>query len=272
MGLRSPPLLTWRRLLEVRLLGTVEVLDDGGATVSIGAPLLRTTLAALALRARYIVPSSELTDQIWGSRPPVTAGATMRNYIKRLRQLLPSNRIHTESGGYRLVADRSEIDVERFRDMLQRSRELGRENLVEAAKTLDEALTLWRGTPLTDLCDCPLRSFGQTRLEELYLTAVEERFAIGLELGKHAEIVEDIMATGAIYCMRERLVHQLMTALYRCGRTVDALNVYRSTRERMVEELGIEPGVNLRKLEQAILKGDPALMVWRAAAECGTAV
>ncbi|WP_308295371.1 AfsR/SARP family transcriptional regulator [Streptomyces sp. PSAA01] len=271
-GFRFPSLTTWRNLLQVRLLGTMEILDDRGSMVSIGAPMLRATLAALALRARHVVPSGELVDQLWGSCPPPTAGPTVRNYIKRLRRVLPGNRIRTEAGGYRLEVDRNEIDVERFRDLLLRSRRANPEDLAYAAETLDEALALWRGTPLTDISDSPLRSFEQTRLEELHLIAAEERFAIGLRLGEHAELLEEIIVMGQSHWARERLVHHWMTALYRCGRTADALNVYRSTRKRMVEELGIEPGAELRELEQAILRADPALTVWRISLECETAV
>ncbi|OKI09466.1 hypothetical protein A6A06_01835 [Streptomyces sp. CB02923] len=260
------PLRKWRETVEIRLLGTVEVLGDDGGILPIQAPMLRTTLAALALRAGRVVPTEELADQLWGVKTPATARVTLRNHIKRLRKILPAGRIHTESGGYRLAAELYEIDVERFRRMLLLSRKLSREALREAADTLDEALVLWRGTPLTDLVDSPLRVFEQPRLEDIYLTAVEERFALGLDLGDHEKIVDEIMVMARGHYARERLTYQLMTALYRCGRTAEALAAFRATRERMVDELGIEPTAPLRELEQAILRSDPALTLNLAAA------
>ncbi|MFI1972731.1 AfsR/SARP family transcriptional regulator [Streptomyces cinnamoneus] len=245
--------------MNLRLLGTVEVVDDDGVLVPIGAPMLRATLAALALRAGHVVPVGELMDQLWGGRPPATAGATLRNYIKRLRKVIPKDRIRTESGGYRLDVEPADVDVLRFRELRARARALAGSDPQAAARTLDAALALWRGTPFTDLGDGPLRSLEQPRLEDLYLATVEERFAIGLDLGEHHVLVDEIMVMSQVYYLRERLLHQLIVALYRCGRTAEALAAYRSARKRLVAELGIEPGMHLRKLEQAILRSDPEL-------------
>ncbi|MEU9606980.1 AfsR/SARP family transcriptional regulator [Streptomyces sp. NPDC048057] len=222
--------------------------------------MLRSTLAALALGRGTVLTSAQLVDQLWGLTPPVTAGATLRNYIRRLRQALPAPLIETGSGGYTFTAHSDQVDVERFQQLLQCSRSLRDESPVEATALLGSALGLWHGTPLTGVGDGPLLAMERARLEDLYVTAVEEHFDLMLGLGRHEVVVDEIMACTRVHYHRERLVRQLMIALYRCGRAADALAAYRSTRERMVEELGIEPGVMLREAEQSILRSDPALL------------
>ncbi|MEV0643206.1 AfsR/SARP family transcriptional regulator [Streptomyces sp. NPDC050619] len=222
--------------------------------------MLRATLTALALGRGQVISSTQLIDQLWGLTPPVTAGVTLRNYVRRLRKALPAQVIQTGPGGYTFVARRDQIDVERFQQLLQRSRSVRDQDPVMAGALLDDALALWRGTPLTGVGDCPLLIMERARLEDMYLTTAEERFELKLRLGEHEIVVDEIMAISRAHYQRERLVRQLMIALYRCGRSADALAAYRSTRKRMVEELGIEPGVVLRDVEQAILRSDPALL------------
>lgn len=171
-------------------------------------------------------------------------------------QAPPREPLRTVPGGYQLQVREEETDQGRLRAALGRSRELAGHEPAGAAALLDGAVRLWRGTPLSDLPDCPLRTVERPRLTELYLTAVEERFELKLGLGEHGPVVDEIATMARAHPLRERLVRQLMLALYRTGRTAEALSVYREARQRLVEELGIEPGGELRELETLILRGD----------------
>jgi DNA-binding SARP family transcriptional activator len=222
--------------------------------------MLRALLAALALRPGQVVPASELIHQLWGQEPPPTARTTLRNYVMRLRKTLPEGRIRTAAGGYQLVVAEAETDVGQLRELLRHSRKLTAGAPAAALEVLEEALGLWRGTPLEDIGDCPLRTAEQARLEELRLTATEERFELKIALGQHTEIIDELTAAAHTHHLRERLARQLMLALYRSERTADALAVYRAVRERLIDELGLEPGLELRHLEQAILRDDPELL------------
>ncbi|WP_432742998.1 NB-ARC domain-containing protein [Streptomyces sp. JH002] len=247
--------------MDIRLLGPLEVRADDGSEIGVSAPMLRATLAALALRAGQVVPVDELARGLWGDHVPPSARTTLRNYVMRLRKALPGERLRTVSGGYQLDVRDEETDLGRLRAALGRARELAGQEPDGAAALLDGAVRLWRGTPLSDLPDCPLRTVERTRLTELYLTAVEERFGLKLDLGEHGVVVDDIAAAARAHPLRERLVRQLMLALYRGGRTAEALSVYREARRRLVDELGIEPGGELRELEGLILRGDARLAV-----------
>ncbi|MEE1926730.1 BTAD domain-containing putative transcriptional regulator [Streptomyces sp. TRM 70351] len=245
--------------MEFRILGPVVALDGRGEHLPVTAPMLRTLLAALVLHPGRPVPAEELADQLWGERLPANARTALRNYVMRLRKAVPGDRIRTVPGGYLLAAERDETDLGRFRALLLRSRERTSAAPAEAAALLREALSLWRGTPLADLTDSPLRTNERPRLEELHLTAAEERFELELALGRHALVVDELSATARRHRLRERLTRQLMLALHRCGRTAEALAAYRDARRDLVDELAIEPGPETRELERAILRADPAL-------------
>ncbi|MGD9483858.1 BTAD domain-containing putative transcriptional regulator [Streptomyces sp. TRM70308] len=255
--------------MEFGVLGSVTVQGEQGERGAVSAPMLRSLLAALVLRAGRLVPGDELVDELWGERVPANARTVLRNYVMRLRKLVREERIRTVPGGYQLVAAPEETDLGRFRGLLLRSRELTKTAPCEAVVLLREALGLWRGTPLADLPDCPLRAREQPRLEELHLTATEERFDLELALGNHEAVVDELGSAARRHRLRERLTRQLMLALHRCGRTAEALGVYQDARRELVEELAIEPGAETRALEQAILRDDPALAAPRSG---GTAV
>lgn len=246
--------------MRIRLLGPLDVLAERGEPTTVSAPMLRALLAALALRPGQVVPATELIGQLWGDDPPPTARTTLRNYVMRLRKALPEGRIRTAAGGYQLVVAETETDVGRLRELLRTSRSMTGTAPEQALEVLEEALALWRGTPLEDIGDCPLRGAEQSRLEELRLTAVEERFELKTVLGRHTEITDELTAAVRSHPLRERLARQLMLALHRSGRTADALAVYRRVRERLIEELGLEPGLELRQMEAAILRDDPELL------------
>ncbi|RKN10980.1 AfsR/SARP family transcriptional regulator [Streptomyces radicis] len=253
--------------MDIRLLGPFEVVADDGSALPVSAPMLRTALAALALREGRVMPTGELAEALWGPEPPPTFRTTLRNYVMRLRKVIPGERILTHPGGYQLRAARDETDIGRFREALARARACAGSAPGEAAELLDGAVALWRGTPLGDLVDSPLRTAEQPRIEELYLTAVEERFELKLALGQHAAITEELAAAARAHRLRERLTGQLMLALYRSGRTAEALAVYREARALLVDELGIEPGAGLRSIEAAILRDDAGLVAPEPAPE-----
>ncbi|NJQ06316.1 AfsR/SARP family transcriptional regulator [Streptomyces lonarensis] len=245
--------------MRVRLLGPLEVRDADGTTARVSAPMLRALLVALALRPGQVVPASELLGQLWGEELPQSARTTLRNYVMRLRKALPEGWIRTAAGGYQLVLDESETDLGVFRDRVHRSRALTATDPDAALELLEGALGLWRGTPMEDIGDCPLRDSEQPALEEMRLTAMEERFDLKTTLGRHREIIDELTAALHHHYLRERLARQLMLALHRSGRTPDALVVYRTVRERLIDELGLEPGLELRQLEESILRDDPGL-------------
>jgi DNA-binding SARP family transcriptional activator len=248
------------------LLGPFDVVD-GGESVPIGGAKQRALLAILALHANEVVSVDRLIDELWGERPPESAANTVQVYVSRLRKALESNGARGSNGlivsrppGYLLRADPGQIDVWRFERLLEDgTRRLGEGDADDAAKILTNALALWRGPALTDF---RFSSFAETeiaRLEELRLTAVEERIEADLGRADHARVVAELERLVAEHPLRERLRAQLMLALYRCGRQVDALEVYRGGRRRLVEDLGLEPGPRLQQLERAILAHDPAL-------------
>ncbi|WP_461017188.1 AfsR/SARP family transcriptional regulator [Streptomyces daliensis] len=251
------------------MLGPTEVRGADGEPLPLSAPMLRGLLAALVLRPCRVVPVEDLAHQLWGEQPPASVRTTLRNYVMRLRKVVADERIRTVAGGYQLFAEREETDLGRFQELLLRSRELAAGDPERAVALLDEALALWRGSPLGGIGDCPLLTVHRPRLEELRLTACEERFALRLLLGQHTTVIDELLATSRQHPMRERLTGQLMLALHRAGRSAEALAAFRAARDTLVGELAIEPGAELRELEAAILRGDPALMEWRTGSEPG---
>ncbi|TCP49293.1 DNA-binding SARP family transcriptional activator [Tamaricihabitans halophyticus] len=246
--------------MDFRVLGPLEVWHAGTVT-PVTAPMQRALLATLVLRAGDIVSVDAIIDQLWGPEPPDSAHVTVRNYVQRLRKVLPEQVLETTPPGYRLRVNRDTIDANRFTDLASQAREVAAANPVAAAKLFGQALALWRGTPLSDLGDAPIQLMQAPRLEELYLNTLEESIEVRLRLGWHAQLVAELTELTGLYPLRERLCKQLMVALYRCRRSAEALNCYRRIRSRLVAELGIEPGSELRQLEQSILREDLTLSV-----------
>ncbi|MFG6299446.1 BTAD domain-containing putative transcriptional regulator (plasmid) [Streptomyces rochei] len=241
--------------MEVRLLGPVEVISDDGSRLPLTASMPRTVLAALALRPGETVLADTVIDQIWGENAPRTARATLRSHVMRLRKILPEQRLHTGSGGYRLAVRPEETDLGRLRDLLRQARERTGEDPAGALAMLEQGSVLWRGSPLSGVADSPLLATEKPRLEELRLAAAEERFALCLSLGHHFTVLDEISEASAAFPLREGFAAQLMQALHAWGRTAEALAVYRQTRRRLIDELGIEPGAELRRVEKLILTG-----------------
>src|ERR671928_254484 len=244
---------------EFGLLGPLLVSRDG-APLPLGGPKLRTLLAILLLDANKTVSADRLVDSLWGESPPETARNTLQVYVSQLRKLLSPGTLETAPPGYRLVVDPETVDLLRFERLAVRGRTaLAAGDAATAAQELAAALALWRGPPLADLAWEEFAQAEVLRLEELHLATLEDRIDADLALGRHAALVAELERLVAEHPFRERLRAQLMLALYRAGRQADALAVYQRTRRTLVDELGIEPGETLQKLERAILAHDPSL-------------
>jgi class 3 adenylate cyclase len=243
--------------MEYRVLGSLEVLDDSGRPLSLGGTKQQAVLGSLLLHAGSTVPLGRLVEEVWET-PPQTAAKTVQVYVSRLRRLLPGA-IETRSGGYALRIDGDRLDVARFEQLAGEGRSaLGTAEWERAARLLSEALALWRGPALGGLANAPLRREAD-RLDEARLQAVEDRIEADLGLGHARDVVPELRALIAEHPFRERLRAQLMRALFAAGRQTEALDVYRETRKLLDEELGLEPGAELRELERRILSHDPGL-------------
>ncbi len=238
----------------------LEVVGDGDLELPIGTGRQRALLALLILRANELVTSDRLVEKLWGESPPATAHRMLHNQVSALRQALGRNgRLETQGSAYRLNIGPGERDVDRFEELLAQGRaEMGTDP-ESAADVLRQALELWRGPPLSDLAYEPFAQAEIARLEEMRWAAFEARVDAELAIGRHTDLVSELEAGVAQQPLREHLHGQLMLALYRCGRQAEALEAYRTARGTLVEEVGVEPGAELRGLHEAILAQDPAL-------------
>ena len=244
--------------MEYRVLGPLEVLTAGEERLALGGAMQQSVLASLLLRNGQTVALERLIDELW-DEPPETAARTIQAYVSRLRRELPDGAIESRPGGYRLILDGSELDLQTFERRAEEGRRaLTAEEYKEAGRLLRSALALWRGPALAGLTSEPLRRQAE-RLEEVRLTALEDRLEADLYCARDAEIVPELKTLVAEHPFRERLRAQLMRALYCSNRPGEALALYRETRRLLVEELGMEPGPELRELEQAILRQDAEL-------------
>jgi DNA-binding SARP family transcriptional activator len=241
--------------MDFRVLGPLEVAANGHL-LRLGRTQQRALLAFLLIHANRVVSREQLISALWEDRLPETAPTALHGYVSSLRKLIGATRIETRSPGYILHTAAGEVDLDRFEHLFTEARALEPR---QAAERLREALTLWRGPPLADLDAFSFVRVEQLRLLELRMNAVEERIDADLTLGRHSELIAELQALVREHPSRERLRGQLMLALYRSGRQADALEVYRLGRHLLVEELGLEPGEDLRRLEQAILQQQPAL-------------
>jgi predicted ATPase/DNA-binding SARP family transcriptional activator len=247
-------------LIELGILGPLEARRDG-ALVHVGAVKERALLAILLLRPNQVVSRDRLVEQLWGDDRPETAGHALEVYVSKLRRVLGREVVATQAGGYALVVEPDAVDAVLFERLVERGRtELARD-AAAAADTFREALALWRGPAFADV---EYEEFAQSeiaRLDEIRLSALEQRLEADLRLGRHAELTAELEGLTAEHPLRERLRGHLMLALYRSGRQADALAVYRDARETLLEELGLEPSGELRELQAAILRQDPSLDV-----------
>jgi class 3 adenylate cyclase len=244
--------------MEYRVLGPLEVLDASGRKLLLGGATQQSVLASLLLSAGRTVALERLIDDMW-DEPPETAARTIQAYVSRLRHELPKGAIESRHGGYRLIVDGGTIDLETFERRAEEGhRALAAGQHEDATRLLRSALALWRGPALAGLRSEALRRQAE-RLEELRLSALENRIEADLGCARDAEIVPELKTLVAEHPFRERLRALLMKSLYRSGRPGEALALYRETRRLLVDELGMEPGQELRELEQAILRQDAEL-------------
>jgi DNA-binding SARP family transcriptional activator len=243
--------------VEFRVLGPLEVTRDG-ELIDLGAPRQRAVLGFLLLHANQVVPTDRLAEALWPEGTPKTAAKTIQVYVAGLWKALGRARdvIETRGPGYVLRIGPGELDLHRFESLLARARN---EEPSTRARTLGEALVLWRGAALADFAYDSFVQPEVARLEELRRHAIEERFQAMLELGGGAELVPELSAIVALHPLEERPRSMLMRALYRAGRQSEALHVFREGRRLLDEGLGLEPGPELVELEGAILRHDPAL-------------
>ena len=227
--------------IEIRLLGPLEVLVDS-ERVELGSPQQRTLLALLALHAGSAVRLTAIEDVLWEAKPPPSATKVVQTYVSRLRKLLGVDSIQFAASGYTLDAGVC-VDAVRFREFIER-------------RQFAQALALWRGRALSDV---PALAADARQLDEFRVSAIEERIDAELDRGEGPALVPELETLVADHPTRERLLGQLVLALYRSGRQADALTVYRSGREAFIE-LGLEPGPALRGLELRILRHDPTLL------------
>jgi YVTN family beta-propeller protein len=241
--------------LEFLILGPLEVRGPQ-RTVRLGSAKQRALLGVLLLHANETVSVGRLVDELWGERPPATAEKLVQGYVHALRKQLGEGTLQTRPGGYLLSLAPRSLDVSEFERLREAARTAPPRQAFELRR---RALALWRGPALADVSlEGPTRH-TVARLAELRLATQIEQVDAELERGRHAELIGELEKLTAEHPYQERLAAQLMLALYRSGRQADALALYRSVRRRLNDELGLEPGQELRELEGRILRQDPTL-------------
>ena len=229
----------------------------GDRRIEVGHARQRCVFAVLAVEANRVVTVDQLLERVWSEDPPRRGRQVLRNYLSRLRLLLSPEGIGVERrpNGYVLLADPDIVDLHRFRHLIARARGEADEH---ALGLFDQALGLWRGEPFAGL-ETPWLAAVRTGLERERLAARLDRVDVALRCGRHTEVLPEVFALADQDVLDERAAAQFMLALHRAGRSADALAHYRQLRDRLVEQLGTEPGAALQDLHQRILDADPAL-------------
>ncbi len=245
---------------EVRLLGSVEALVDGHS-LALGGSKQRSVVAMLALHANRTVSADTLIDGLWAERPPDSAAKNVQLHVSRLRKAFASDdcgaSIVTHGRGYELRVAEGAVDALRFEHLVEEAARGPASAGTNGAASA--ALELWRGAPLADVASEPFAGPEIGRLEELHLRAVELAIDAELAAGRHGAVIGRLQALIAEHPLNERFHGQRMLALYRAGRRSEALDAYRQAHRTLTEEIGIEPGAELRQLQEGILAQDPAL-------------
>ena len=245
--------------MEFLLLGPVEG-RSAGTPLDLGPRKQRLVLAALLLSANRSMSTDRLVDLTWPDSPPPSARTAIHGRISRLRAALagrPGVALVSAGSGYLLRIDPAAIDAHRFTELLAAARETAADDV--AAGLYDQALALWRGPALDGTTTEDVRRELCGHLEEARLQAIDELADVRLRLGLHRDLVESLTSHLATHPTRERTAAQLALALYRCGQPSDALEVCRRTRQRLHDDLGIDPGPDLTALEVAIRRKDATL-------------
>ena len=241
------------------VLGPVAVSADHGP-LALGGPKQRTLLAMLLLEPNVVVSRRRLIEAMWPDGVPPSAEESLDAYVYRLRKQLGHDRVVRRDGGYMLcvrVGERDTDDLQRL--LANAARASDAADRAVAVEALSAALDLWRGPAWADVLDLPAASAEAQRLDDQRLEALESRIEIELDLGRGPVLVPELERLVVEHPLRERLIHSLMLALYRAGRQTDALDTFRAARDRLVNELGLEPGRELHELQRRILQHDPTL-------------
>lgn len=250
--------------MQYMILGPLTILDGDQRRVP-SAAKVRAMLAMLLVRSNEVVSTTQIIDELWGENAPRRVAAAVHVYVSQLRKILrscrdPDGGLLTRAPGYTLQIPEESLDLKRFERLTEQGRRLSAQGCYEAASDVfQQALGLWRGVPLSDVPMGPILSTAVIYLEETRLAAIEQHIECDLALGKHLELVGKLLALTAEHPLREGFYRQLMLALYRSERQAEALKVYLSARNRLQEELGLEPCRALRQLQQAILTADGSL-------------
>ena len=261
--------------LEFGILGPLEVLW-GAESRTPSAAKQRALLALLLLNANSAVSADRLIDELWGEDAPATAQSALQVHVSQLRRVLEPNRaqgdahevVLTRPPGYVVRIAPDQLDLHRFERLLAEGAQALADGQAQAASAmLGEALALWRGPALADLLFETFALVPAARLEELRLAALEKRIEADLACGRHTQLVGELQQLCATHTLHEGFGAQLMLALYRCGRQAEALEVYQQTRRTLVDELGIDPGRALQRLERDVLEQDPGLDLVKGTAE-----
>ena len=246
------------------MLGSLAVTDEAGAPLDVGGPKQRELLALLLLHVNSFLPPGRIADALWNGAPPDGGVATLRSHVSHLRRRLAAagadGALQTKPAGYGLVLEPDQVDAARFERLLGLGQEaVGLGDLEHGAALLRDALAEWRGPVLANLDGPEFTAAEIARLNELRLVALESRIEADLALGRHTEVVAELEQQVRENPFRERFVAQLVLALYRSGRQVDALTAYAVARDRLADELGLDVAPDLASLEAAILRHDPAI-------------
>jgi predicted ATPase/DNA-binding SARP family transcriptional activator len=247
-------------LIELGILGPLEARRDG-VSLELGPAQQRALLACLLLRPGEVVSRDVLVENLWGDDPPETAQHALEVYVSKLRRVLGKDVVETRAGGYALNLAAALVDATEFELLAARGRKELERDASAAAQTLRAALDLWRGPPLADVAYEEFAQGEISRLEELRASTFECCVDAELRLGRHRELLSELDAAVREQPQGERVRAQLMLALYRSGRQAEALETYADVRSILHEELGLEPGAELKELQRAILQQDPALEV-----------
>lgn len=246
--------------MEFQVLGPVQA-SVAGRRVELGDRKQRLVLAVLLLEPNQLVPLTRIVDLLWGESPPTSARRIVQAHVSRLRSALSTAdgevTMVRRGPGYVLTCDPELIDAHRFRLLLDRSR--NSDDAQDKVRLLRLALSLWHGPALADAATEEVREELCRGLDEARLAAIEERFDAELRLGRDGQLIDELTDLAARHPYRQKLTVHLMLALYRAGRAGEALRVYAHTRRRLDLDLGLEPGAELRRLQIAILRADPAL-------------
>src|SRR5580700_8533559 len=250
-------------MMRFRLLGPLEIRTGEDDWRGIGAPKWRSVLAALLINAGQIVPADSLINEVWGETPPAKAGNLISIYVLRLRRLLgdtDSTVLVTRAPGYLLRLRPGDTDAQVFEALVGEGRRAYAAGDPErAAAQLAEALALWHGSPLADVPATTLVETEAERLTDLRLDAAELRITAELACGSHAQVIPELRRLLADHSLRENLWLLLMRALDGAGRHAEALEAYGQARGVLAEELGVDPGAELRQCYAELLAKDEAL-------------